>query len=499
MTITDWSTSLDLRAEQIVAAVKQGSVQPGAYTTAQVAKACHADGRLAFPGCLQWLRNNQRHDGSWGGVIDVPSDRLVSTLAAVTTLAGIADPWAHRAIQAGLAYLRRNASSWRASPHEMIAFELTVPFLTAEARKLGLELPYHELDQVCALRDKKLKGLTPELAAEQPTTLLYTLEALPFELPRPKIAAFVLDDGDVGTSPAASAAYWTGSGASEIPSYLAELASIHTSGGFPDVHPVDIFEPAWIVYTLQRAGLTTPSVGRLLNQLHVQLLVNGHLAYATAFAVQDSDDTSMALNVLLDAGYEVAAQLDNLLQYEAADHFRAYPFERGAAISANGRILEALCHAPDRYPAQLAKLTTYLMSMRGNDCAWLDKWHISAYYATQHVVAGLIHTRPDELRGTLNWLLASQHSNGSWGLAGGNPEETAYAIFTLHILSSALGPVPAGIFTAAAHYQRQHLFDDVTLPELWIGKGLYVPLLVVQAAILGSYVIADDHAVGRKA
>ena len=82
---------------------------------------------------------------------------------------------------------------------------------------------------------------------------------------------------------------------------------------------------------------------------------------------------------------------------------------------------------------------------------------------------------------SIRWLQAQQRADGSWGLWAGTAEDTAYAILTL-VHSKIPGTREAlrrGQAWIEAHYTDPR-------PELCIGKQLYSPIRVVEAAVLAA-------------
>jgi halimadienyl-diphosphate synthase len=480
------------RADELVASLERGTTDPIAYPTAFVARLREASGGPVFPRALEWLRRRQWPDGSWGGTVPHPSDRLVSTLAAVGALAGAPEPWAPTAVRAGLAYLRAHPAAWRADTHELIAFELAVPYLLAEARERGLDLPYTEFADLARLRTDKLGRVPSEAWSNQATTLLYSLEVLGAGFDPAPAGRFLAANGSLGNSPSATAAYWAATGEPAALAYLRRLDAASPDGGFPEVYPIATFETAWVLHSLSRAGVLPSSARPHLARLRQQLGDTGVAAIDPDFPVPDSDDSAMVFNVLLDAGYDVGHLLDRLLVFEGADCFTTFPYERHASVSANARVLEALAHRPKAFPAQLAKIVTHLLTERRDGAWWQDKWHVSPYYATAAAVFALTRVvEPRALEGTRRWLLDTQHQDGSWGALAGTAEETAYAVLALDALAGDR-PAPPSLFGAA--HQRLRRWIDGPCPELWIGKGLYTPRTVVRAATLAGYAVAARRA-----
>ena len=478
------------RASRLLAGLGRSPVASSAYSTAWAARLTTDDGQAVFPLTRKWLADHQHADGSWGGAVSNPYDRLVSTLAAVLALHGIDEPWAGPAVRSGVDYLRAHATDWRGAPGELIGFEVVGAYLAEQASAAGL-LSLDGFADLVALRDDKLARVPPGALTREPTTLLYSLEALGELAPLKEMARFTLSNGSMANNPAATAALWSATGAPAALAYLRDAARSTGDGGMPETYPISVSEPAWVVYLLHRGGLAAadakPHVERLVE------LADGAefgLGASAEFPVPDSDDTAMVANVAHAFGHDDTALLKALLHYEVDDHFIGFRYERGAPVSANARIVEALGRRPDQYATQIAKITTFLLDSRNDGAWWDDKWHLSPYYATAQVVFGLAGaTAPDTLSATRKWLLDGQHPDGSWGVDGGQPEETAYAVLSLDALGDRHGPVPAGVLRRAGEYLGAHL-DDAEFAELWISKGLYTPLAMVRAAVLAAYAVS---------
>ena len=484
------------RAGRIVGELDQRPVAGSAYSTAWAARLTHDDGRPVFDQAREWLRGHQHADGSWGGLVPNTYDRLVSTLAAVVTLSDLPDEWAATAARAGIGYLRAHASDWREADGLTIGFEIIAPYLVQEVRTAGL-LEIDSLTELVRLREKKLALVPPGALARQPTGLLYSLEALGDLVSLPDMLKFANNDGSMSNNPAATAAVWAETKDPAALAYLREAARTAGDGGLPEVFPIDVFEPAWTIYALLRADLVPVGAKQ-----HVERLVelsgkSGEpLGGSAEFPMKDSDCTAVAAIVANAFGFETTPLLEALLPFEADHHFAGLPHERFAPVSGNAHVLEAFSQQPDRFAAQIAKARDFLLDARRESAWWNDKWVFSDYYATAQAVLALAGTTPPgTLDGTWQWLLDGQHADGSWGAAGGQPEETAYAVLSLDALAPYHGPVPPDAHRRAHAYLREHL-DAPDYAELWIGKGLYTPPTVVRAAILAACFVsrqADDE------
>ncbi|MGH3773386.1 MAG: hypothetical protein ACRDRW_18665 [Pseudonocardiaceae bacterium] len=480
-------------AEHVVQAVGVRPVEAMAYATSWAARLVTDNGQAVFPAAHQWLRQHQHADGSWGSVIPQPHDRLVSTLAAVLALYDVQQAWAQRAVRAGVTYLRRHGRDWQGAPGETIGFEVVAPCLVEEATSWGL-LSAEGFSELAALRCDKLSLIPTATLIHRPTPLLYSMEALANIAPLRMFAPHASLSGAMADNPAATAALWAATGDVAALSYLHEAAHSTGGAGMPETYPIDVFEPAWVLYVLHRAKLTPPNAKQHVERLAQLARKAGRgLGISESFPVPDSDDTAMVANVLNAYGHSDSSLLEALLSFETDTHFAGFPHERGAPVSANARILEALTRHSDQYAPQLAKILSFLLDTRQEGAWWTDKWHRSPHYATAQVAFALANTVPHELTGTWQWLLDSQHTHGAWGIAGGQPEETAYAVLALDSMEPHLGPAPADTYRHAHTYLRQHL-NTPTYAELWVGKGLYTPATVVRAAILAACTLSDRKA-----
>lgn len=487
------------QAGRIVGELGERPVAAMAYSTAWAARLTTDGGQPVFPRAREWLRGHQHADGSWGGTVPNAYDRLVSTVAAVLALheprSDNGTDWAARAVRAGLDYLRGHASDWRSAVGEPIGFEVVAPHLVMAASSAGL-VSLDSLAELVRLREDKLSRVPPGALAKQPTGLLYSLEALGDLVPLPDMAAFSATNGSMANNPAATGALWAETSDPAALGYLNEAARSAGDGGMPEIYPINVFEPSWVIYTLGRADLVPVGAKE-----HVERLVklagraSEPLGVSEEFPVPDSDDTAMVANVSHAFGYEATPLLEALLSFETDDHFVGFAHERGAPVSANARVLEALSQQPRRFAPQIAKARDFLLDTREESAWWYDKWHLSPYYATAQAVFGLAGSvsagtaSAGTLGGTWRWLLDGQLPDGSWGIAGGLPEETAYAVLALDALAPHHGPVPADTYRRAHAYLREHL-DATDHAELWIGKGLYTPPTVVRAAVLAACVLS---------
>src|SRR5690606_23293081 len=112
-------------------------------------------------------------------------------------------------IAQGTNFLWREVGRLHFDADDTIAFPLLAVSLLREARQLGLDVP-DGLRGNMAVVEQKLNLLGNDPAIWRYTSMSFSLEAVPPYLPdRDTFAstAYVLENGSIGTSPAATAAY----------------------------------------------------------------------------------------------------------------------------------------------------------------------------------------------------------------------------------------------------------------------------------------------------
>ena len=475
-------------ARRLLQRLRDGHMASTAYDTAWVARLAAPPASGPYDAAVEWLLGHQHPDGSWGGAVFLLADRVVCTLAAVAALQANRErrPEVALLIETGIRFLNARLPELAAETVETGAYELLLPCLCEEVRSIDVGLRAQLPERVLALRSEKLRGIPVAAMYSLQASFVHNLEALGEGL-IPELARGVQSaDGSFGSSPSATAYFLTHAASPEAEAYLARVMQVSGDGGVGNVYPFDIFEHAWVLWNLRSMARELPEHGRLLSHLAGTWQVGG-VGFSSHCQIVESDDTAVAFRVIRDNGLKVDPSVFRL--FEGDDFFYGFPFERGQSVTANAHVLDAVRSLPaaPEIVRFRRKATNYLERSQ-RDGHWRDKWHISPLYATSQAIAALQGHRDDLVAPAIKWLLATQHPNGAWGFGEGTDEETAYAVMAL-LGAEGLTRARHLDWSPALDRACAFLADRLGLedyPELWIGKALYVPQLVVRSAILGA-------------
>jgi halimadienyl-diphosphate synthase len=159
--------------------------------------------------------------------------------------------------------------------------------------------------------------------------------------------------------------------------------------------------------------------------------------------------------------------------------------EANPSVSTNIHILGALREAGyEAHHPTVQKVIAFLQQIQGQQPFWYDKWHTSPYYPTAHAIIISAGYCPDLAAKAVNWLLKTQHEDGSWGTYLSTAEETAYCLQALAVWRQCGGRVPPNAIQRGQTWLLKNIKGPY--PSLWIGKSLYCPELVVYSSILSA-------------
>jgi halimadienyl-diphosphate synthase len=506
--------------KQLLEDIGPGRMLSSAYDTAWIARLVDWDESISRQ-ALNWLREHQLPDGSWGASqFSYFHDRLICTLAAMTALGRWGDERDQNRLRRARLGMDIATKGLRADTvGETVGFEMIAPTLMGEAKKLGVirrdanggmkklifpveydstqsggvDEPHRRQDDILELlgyrRIAKMKRL-PKGKISRYVTVAFSAEMVGND------GVHLLDvenlqegNGSVGHSPSATAHFVLNvqSGNTDAIAYLRQTVLENEDGGAPDVAPFDVFERGWSLWNLALIGSLDEETLSLC-QPHLDFLEQGWqpgigVGFAAEYSPKDGDDSGLTFEVL--ARYGRKMDIEALLGYEKAEHFRCYALESNPSISANIHILGALRQAGfDAQQPAIRKIVNFLYQTRFLQMFWFDKWHSSPYYPTVHAIIAAERLADDLIENAVAWILETQNLDGSWGYYIPTAEETAYCLQALLIWKRGGKTVPEDKIKRGLDWLHNHM--DPPYPPLWIGKSLYSPGLVVRSAILSA-------------
>ncbi|MFW6063325.1 MAG: hypothetical protein ACOC9V_04040 [Chloroflexota bacterium] len=475
---------------------KGGLTAPDSYDTAWVARVPRADDHTqpAWPQALVYLQEHQLADGGWGDPhVYYAHERTISTLAAMLALLEWGEPADGERIEQAVAALHRYAPDLADEPHEPIGFELLLPRLADEVARFNLQLPrqaWAGVEQIAAQKSALIGALRVEY--DRPRTWWFNMEILPEEQLAAVDEAVLNEYGAIAISPSATAAYLralrhSGQDSPQAAAFLDRVVSL-SDGGAGVCYPIEGFEVMWTLDNYLRAGLSPddPMLQPMLSWLRDYWVSSpSGMSHSRAFPVDDGDDTAVAFRVLRAAGLSISDRPLFRFWNDDERHYYTYPDERTPSVSAAVHGLFAFRQAnwDAQHECIAVELTLWLREQMRKEGMLHDKWHVSPLYATSRVIEPLLGWDDQLANDCIEFVLAHQRPDGGWGYTGRSTlEETALAVLGL-VAARREGQLadPAPLRRAACYLAQHSLSRPVE--RLWIGKGLYRPVGVVNSLV----------------
>jgi halimadienyl-diphosphate synthase len=248
-----------------------------------------------------------------------------------------------------------------------------------------------------------------------------------------------------------------------------------------------VFEKTWILWNLSLCSGWDKNIlnffDTFVDYLHKNWNPNKGIGLSIGFTIPDGDDTSLVYEVL--SKFNKAPDIESVLAFEEEEHFRTYHFEANSSRSVNIHSLGALrAHGLSVDHPSVKKILHYLNNTKLSDSYWVDKWNLSPYYTTSHAIIACAGYANSLVENSIDWITSTQRTDGSWGQHISTAEETAYALQALNVWKQNGRKISPEIIKKGTKWLEAH--NEPPYPPLWIGKGLYCPLNVVQSAIISA-------------
>ena len=487
---------MDLREEvrKLLQKIGPGQMMNTAYDTAWIARLGEIGepiGELA----LEWLRENQLPDGSWGAKEPLYyHDRVICTLAAMNALARRGRVQDRKRLRRAEDVLEKYVKNLQLDPAgETVGFELITPTLLQEAKVLGA-IRYQEnevLRNLIPYRAAKL-AILPTGMVNRHVTVAFSSEMAGQDGQHLlEIENLQEANGSVAHSPSATAYF--ARYVHPAPNALEYLRRVAPTGAAPNVAPFDVFEQAWTLWNLSLAVNLDDNLKSLyeprLDFLENSWIPGQGIGFAAEYTPKDGDDTGLVFEVLKRLGRKV--DIEAVESYEHVYYYRCYSLESTPSISANIHILGALREAgyEIKHPS-VQKILRFLQKTRIEDMYWFDKWHASPYYATNQAVVACSGYADSILENAIEWIIQTQKKDGAWGYYLSTAEETAYCLQALSICKLNGKSIPIEILKRGKDWLMRKV--HTSHPPLWIGKCLYCPELVVKSAIFSAFLLTSQ-------
>lgn len=476
-------------AEKLLKNLDKDNISVSAYDTAWLARIPSSKDHTKpkFPETYKWVKENQHSDGSWGAKnVVYYHDRVLCTLSSIIAIY-FWDPKSEQ-INKGIKYLNKNLKNLTKDHHETIGFELIFTGMIRRAEVLGMELDFENpiIQKYRKLRRQKLKKIPKKTLYKHKTTVSHSLEFLDGEsnvdFKKLKIQQEI--NGSFGNSPSATAFYFIHTKEKKALKYIKDVLKIFKSGA-PGIYPFEIFEKAWVIDNLELANIRVPYMSkRVLNYLYDNWSNKVGISISNTFSFPDLDDTSIVFKVLKNNNYDVSIDVFDF--YQRGSNYVTFPYELNPSVSTYVHLLAAI-NSCEKGPKRTEITTNVLNFLKKNQHKhgyWTDKWHISPFYTTCHMLIELHKIKDVEMFSKgLEWLLKSQNEDGSWGWYGGSFEETGYALQVLKFIGRSIDSHQKAIYKAKKFIE---LKDNKKEVHLWVDKALYTPKNIIKSLIISN-------------
>ncbi|KAG6557321.1 hypothetical protein Mapa_001249 [Marchantia paleacea] len=358
-------------------------VSDSPYDTAWVSLIPAVDGSQGpqFPNTLEWIVRNQLEDGSWGDAdFFSVQNNVLCTLMCIIAL----KTWntGLDSVEKGAKFLRKSMALLEEETHEKLCgFELVIPLIMDDAKKLDLDIPYNlpVIDQLRSGREKKLQKIPLHLMYTNPTSILYSLEGLRDVVDWEQISKLQQEDGSFMSSPAATACAYLHTGNERCIHFLTSVPKL-CDGAAPPQYPTDLLERLWVVDRLERLGIARhfeSEIKASLDYVYKHFSSRVGCSWASTCNVTDLDDSAMAFRMLRLHDYDVSS--DFFQHFRDSGGWCTYPGEINRGITSTFNFYRAAqtCYPEESLLMEGAEWARQFLLDKHTQKPCSDKWVIA--------------------------------------------------------------------------------------------------------------------------
>ena len=473
-----------IRSEQFCS----GNVSGSAYATAWAARIRSKEhhGQPAFPSSLDWIRNNQKDDGSWGNKWPVSyQDAIISTLIAIIVL----KQWNYyediEKIEKAINFVERNSIKLISIQEQDIhvGFELIFMTLIEEVKHFGLWIDEKVYNHYKYKKNIKMdfirKAKTLSHNNKYPSWL-FDFEAISDIYDKNTIENIFRDSKTICTSISATcSALYNNYNLPKCYKYIERKVSAG-NGFIADLDNLKVFDIVWSYTYLIWVGfdfdliLESERIGyRHLEYLESLIARDNTIGFGDGAPI-DPDTIASTIYVLNHFGKKVP--LDGLLKFYSKNYFITYFGETSFSLSTNINILICLKQfKDDNTICEIIRthsewLKTYIID---SDYDFKDKWMISKYYSMTRAVFAFQDIDDHFVDTCIDILREEQKCDGGWGgfEQSTNIETALVVICLIHYMTKR--KLKSQCIYYYLRRAQNYLDNDREIVPLWIGKGLY--------------------------
>ena len=477
--------------------VKPQSFSVSAYATAWAARIRKREcpSEPAFTECLNWLRNNQNDDGSWGSEWPMcHHERIITTLIAIIVFKqwNFSDDISK--INHAINYVNDNMEKIISIEENFAAFESILFTLIEEAKvfAINIEKDYYEY-----LKNEKSKKLDSIKRArvnrfnDKNSNWFLLFEAYSDIYDKSTIEKLFKEEKCIAQSLSATCFALYSNYNLPIGYNYIESTIIKMNGGIPDIAKSKIFDIIWSYNYLIWTEFDQKNLGENIKYIENSFTLDNRIGFSNQFE-PDADTTALSIFVL--KHLKILKPLDGLLKHFNDDHFLTYFDELSWSISTNINCLICLKEFPENEEIQelIVKVSSWIkINLEYHDFNIKDKWHISKYYTLSRAIMAFIDIDEFFVEKIILILSEEQRLDGGWGIFEKSTNlETSFNVISIVNYMIKRNFVTNNLLQILNDAKIYLSKNQENYPNMWIAKSLYSLIGLDECIVLSaSYLV----------